>query len=116
MTPRSYAIWSINLLYSGTMTSAALITAGLATWASPRYGVPIYLGVFVALAAVAALVGSRLLRGVEQVWDAHWDEHGRSWAVLEAERITGQATPPKLPPSGGETDGPSRPQPGRIDS
>lgn len=88
MTARSYAIWSIYLIYSGTATSVALIAAGFATWTGPRYGLPIFLGVFVALVAAAVLAGSRILRDVEQAWDAHWDEHGRSWAVLEAERAT----------------------------
>jgi membrane protein implicated in regulation of membrane protease activity len=94
VTARSYAIWSIYLLYSGTATSVALIAAGFATWTCPRHGVPIFLGVFVALAVAAVLAGSRKLRDVEQAWDARWDEHGRSWAVLEAERIAERATQP----------------------
>lgn len=105
MTARQYTIRSILLIYSAIATSTALIAAGLAPWIDPRYGLLLFLGAFVALLAAAAPAGSWLLCRVELVWDARWDEDGRPWAVLEAERITGQAAePPELPPTGGETE------------
>jgi hypothetical protein len=105
-------MWMINVLSAGVATSVAMITAGFATWINPSHATAIYLGVFLALAAAAILVCSRLLGHAGRAWDALWDEHGRSWAVLEAERIAAQATaPPELPPPGGEIDGHGRPEP-----